>query len=606
MFPVVEIMVEARPHTNSSLPPGSLEDMTGSDTLKTAVNAKGRANWSKDDGNGRPGKWDEWKLFDPTAQDLKDLLANKDWNNETFEDGENLYMAVPFPIHVKLSDGEENNTFHLRFMERGESKPPSTSDEPVESSTDYDTHPDTDTENPRVQMIPHLGHFVLSFNEAKSPEMPHIGWRVGRGSKNLKARNVDLLLAKPGDNLSKTLASIHMIFRFNQSSGFLMLRGGSRKAPVEFMVDGEYQALKYDEEQLMYQRVTMVRAGACEYKLHYTIEEKDREIYFRQRDTFLSKASLAPVEQQVAFQSLPGDSCVLRGRYLEYGTQGSGTFGWITRGLDTKTGNPIAIKEIRINGSRSRSDAIAEVQMGKQFANRRGLLPILNASCEHGRPEPCSNMEKFYIYMPYAKSDFSNGFWTDPELPQTTKLCWLKQPLEGLRELHTMGIMHRDIRPKNTLVLSLVPARAALCDYGKAVKAESSTDTKIGPIYTLAPEVWTATTMKPYTANIDAWAYGYAIAEILIYPVIVSVGYGRITPNHHATISAALNDYARKSPDDEPLVDLVLKLLRWEPADRWSAEQALQHRCWESIAQKERDAAVGAESINVKRALSLA
>ena len=119
--------------------------------------------------------------------------------------------------------------------------------------------------------------------------------------------------------------------------------------------------------------------------------------------------------------------------------------------------------------------------------------------------------------MPHALSDFSTRFWTDPELSLTTKLLWLKELLEGLCALHAMGIMHRDIRPQNTLILSTVPPRATLCDYGKAIEAHSSTITTIGPIHTLAPEVWTATAKVPYTAKIDARAYGYAIAEILGY-----------------------------------------------------------------------------------------
>ena len=97
-------------------------------------------------------------------------------------------------------------------------------EEPVESSTEYDTYQDTDTDGSGLRVPQDLGHFVLSFDRERSPEMPHLGWRVGRGtSKSLANRNVDFLLAKPGDNMGKSLASIHMMFRFNKKSGFLML-----------------------------------------------------------------------------------------------------------------------------------------------------------------------------------------------------------------------------------------------------------------------------------------------------------------------------------------------------------------------------------------------
>lgn len=137
--------------------------------------------------------------------------------------------------------------------------------------------------------------------------------------------------------------------------------------------------------------------------------------------------------------------------------------------------------------------------------------------CEHGRSEICCDLEKFYLVMPFAIHDFTGNIWERVEISFSAKMQLLKEPLEGLKILHAMGIIHRDIRPKNMLVVSYDPPRAALCDYGKAIEAKEATDTRIGPVHTLAPEVWTTAESGPYTANIDTWAYGYAIAEILGY-----------------------------------------------------------------------------------------
>lgn len=263
---------------------------------------------------------------------------------------------------------QQNETFHLRFIERNVNESPHASSEPVEDSTEYDTYPETDVEHSRARSIEQAGHFVLSFNEDRTAELPRLGWRVGKGSGKLPAnRGVDLLLAKPGDVSSKSLASIHMVLLFNLRSGFLMLRAGSKKAPVEFKVGATWERLEYREEHLMHQPATMLRAGACEYELEYTVEEKHRKAYFEQRDSFLE--GLLPNNEpiQLAFRKMPGDSCVLRGRYLEFETQGSGAFGWITQGVDIKTGNPIAIKELRINSRRSRFEIMAEVEMGRRF-----------------------------------------------------------------------------------------------------------------------------------------------------------------------------------------------------------------------------------------------
>ncbi len=157
--------------------------------------------------------------------------------------------------------------------------------------------------------------------------------------------------------------------------------------------------------------------------------------------------------------------------------------------------------------------------------------------------------------------------------------------------MRAMGIMHRDIRPSNMLILSFEPPQAAICDFGKAIEAESSTVTTIGPIYTLAPEVWTVDMDGPYTHKIDSWAYGLAIVEILGYSILkYSGGTGfyrdknpRITHDRHATILAMLHTHGKKTPEDKPLVDLASKLLAWMPEDRWSAAQALEHECWNPV-----------------------
>lgn len=91
--------------------------------------------------------------------------------------------------------------------------------------------------------------------------------------------------------------------------------------------------------------------------------------------------------------------------------------------------------------------------------------------------------------MPFALEDFSGNFWQCQEISWFTKLQLCKDTLEGIKNLHTMGIIHRDIRPKNMLVLSFDLPRASLCDYGKVVEAKTATDTRISPIYTLAPKV---------------------------------------------------------------------------------------------------------------------
>ena len=179
--------------------------------------------------------------------------------------------------------------------------------------------------------------------------------------------------------------------------------------------------------------------------------------------------------------------------------------------------------------------------------------------------------------MPYAISDFTLRFWEDSKLSLVTRLSLLREPLEGIKILHAMGVMHRDIRRMNTLILSINPPRAVLCDYGKAIKAERSSETSIGPTYTCAPEVWTTRRDGPYTSKIDMWAYGLEIAEVLCYR---SQNFSKITQFEHSVILRILQNHSKKVIEDRPLVDLATKLLAWRPEERLSATEALEHPCW--------------------------
>ena len=149
-----------------------------------------------------------------------------------------------------------------------------------------------------------------------------------------------------------------------------MLKGGSRKAPVEYRLADKWVKLEYDEEHLIYEASIRIRAGICEYELEHTVEEKCRASYFDRRDKELDAQLPGTDEFKMRpLQRMPGDSYVLRGQYLELETRGSGAFGWITQGLDTKTGDLVAIKELRVE-ARNKSEIMAEVKMGKRFTVR--------------------------------------------------------------------------------------------------------------------------------------------------------------------------------------------------------------------------------------------
>ncbi|KUI71190.1 DNA damage response protein kinase DUN1 [Cytospora mali] len=205
-----------------------------------------------------------------------------------------------------------------------------------------------------------------------------------------------------------------------------------------------------------------------------------------------------------------------------------------------------------------------------------GVMPLIKAWCEHGKPFPCleSKIEDVHLLMPFAQYDFQNAPWPKISLP--TRLALFRQLLEGLRNLHATGIMHRDISPKNSLILSINDSApmAAICDFGKAIKGATGRNIHLGPPPFVAPEVWRG---EGYTNAIDIFSLGLT----MLHTFGDWRGAGPIDERTYKTV---LERLARLQEHQDPVPEEFLSLLRsilsWDPVNRPTAEQALDHKVW--------------------------
>ncbi|XP_047432618.1 striated muscle preferentially expressed protein kinase-like [Mugil cephalus] len=83
----------------------------------------------------------------------------------------------------------------------------------------------------------------------------------------------------------------------------------------------------------------------------------------------------------------------------------------------------------------------------------------------------------------------------------------VQQLLEGLRYLHQKNIAHLDIKPENILMASPGSAHVRICDFGNAVKLDTSEDhyCKYGTPEYVAPEIVNQT---PVSTATDIWPVG--------------------------------------------------------------------------------------------------
>ncbi|KAH8743999.1 kinase-like domain-containing protein [Diaporthe sp. PMI_573] len=161
-------------------------------------------------------------------------------------------------------------------------------------------------------------------------------------------------------------------------------------------------------------------------------------------------------------------------------------------------------------------------------------------------------------------------------MPMATRLALFRQVLEGLRNLHAAGIMHRDISPQNLLVFSHQPPTAAICDFGKSKQGTKGNKTSLGPPAFTAPEVGN---QEEYTNSIDVFSLGLSMLATFTawtWPGPMS------SPNNHTMILEHLASLQGRMPDD--LGALLRSMLAWDPGDRLTAEQALADKVWEPVA----------------------
>ena len=146
------------------------------------------------------------------------------------------------------------------------------------------------------------------------------------------------------------------------------------------------------------------------------------------------------------------------------------------------------------------------------------------------------------------------------------------QILEGVLALHKEGFMHRDIKPGNLGVVSYDPALAVILDFGQTVQQSTVAPTpgRIGTEGYLAPEM----ELETYNNGVDIWALGVVGLQLFLTQGLLRWHKFPDDRLIHQQTSISLSRLPNSSVED-----LLGRMLRWDPAERISAKDALDHPC---------------------------
>ncbi|XP_054610006.1 serine/threonine-protein kinase 10 [Dunckerocampus dactyliophorus] len=199
------------------------------------------------------------------------------------------------------------------------------------------------------------------------------------------------------------------------------------------------------------------------------------------------------------------------------GELGDGAFGKVYKACNKETGVLAAAKVIPTKCEEELEDYMVEIE--------------ILAKCDHRYIVKLLDAYYFNNHL-WIMIEFCPGGAVDATMleldrgltePQIKVVC--RQMLEALTYLHSMKIIHRDLKAGN--ILLMLEGDIKLADFGvsaKNTKTLQRRDSFIGTPYWMAPEVVMCETMKdaPYDYKADIWSLGITLIEL-----------AQIEPPHH-------------------------------------------------------------------------
>jgi len=247
---------------------------------------------------------------------------------------------------------------------------------------------------------------------------------------------------------------------------------------------------------------------------------------------------------------------------------GEGSYGSVSRAKNLSTGQVRACKSISKSHMKNADRFKAEIALMK-IMDHPNIIKLYETFEDHRNVylimELCNGGELFDKII-------EAGHFTETQVA-----ILMQQIIRAIYYMHENRVCHRDLKPENFLFMTKDPIdknMLKIIDFGLSCKFESGQvlSTKAGTPYYVAPQVLAG----KYDQMSDLWSVGVIMYVLLCgYPPFFG------ETDSEVLVKVRLGNFAFNAADwkniSEDAKNLIRMLLKMNPRDRFTAEQALNH-----------------------------